>query len=72
MRPDWPIVIRQIIAATNCTMSDVAVHCGVCKSAVEQWLDGRKRPNFEHGWELLNAYVANVSSNIPHRELACR
>ena len=65
MRPNWPVVIRQVIAATDCEVADVAEHCGVSKSAVEQWMRGVKRPTFESGWELINAYVANVSRRIP-------
>ncbi len=67
MRPDWPIVIRQVIAATDCTVEQLADHVGCCKSAIEQWQAGVKRPCFENGWELLNAYVANVSRKIPQR-----
>jgi hypothetical protein len=65
MNPNWPLVLRQIITSTNCEVQDIAAHCGVCKSAVEQWLAGVKSPNFEHGWAVLNAYVSNVSRRIP-------
>jgi transcriptional regulator with XRE-family HTH domain len=67
LSPDWPLVIRQILAATDCDLASLAKHCGVCKSAVEQWLSGGKRPNFENGWELINAYVSNVSKRVPQR-----
>lgn len=67
MRPNWPLVIRQVIAASDCQVIDLAKHCGVTKSAVEQWMRGYKRPSFEPAWELLNAYVAKVSKNIPQR-----
>lgn len=67
MRPNWPLVIRQIIAASDCQVADVANHCGVTKSAVEQWLQGVKNPSFEPAWELINAYVAQVGNNIPQR-----
>lgn len=65
MKPNWPLVIHQIIAATDCTVADVANHCGVTKSAVEQWLSGVQRPSFTPGWKLINAYVANVGRSIP-------
>lgn len=65
MKPNWPIVILQILAACDCSLVDVAKHCGVCKSAVEQWQSGVKRPNFENGWALLDAYVARVGRKIP-------
>ena len=67
MTPDWPVVIRQIIAATDASTNDLAQHCGVSPSAVRQWMRGDKRPGFGPGWELLNAYVANVSRSIPQR-----
>lgn len=67
MKPDWPIVIRQVIAATDCEVKELASHCGVCPSAVEQWLKGRKMPSFTPGWELINAYVANVGTKVPQR-----
>lgn len=65
MKPNWPLVIRQLIAATDCEVKDIATHCGVCKSAVEQWLNGVKKPSFTPGWELLNAYVSSVGTRIP-------
>jgi hypothetical protein len=65
MTPNWPLVLRQIIAATDCEVHDIAKHCGVCKSAVEQWLAGVKSPNFPNGWALLNAYVEKVGRRIP-------
>lgn len=65
MRPNWPLVIRQIIAARDCQVVDIAKHCGATKSAVEQWLRGYKKPSFTNGWELLNAYVSCVGKNIP-------
>jgi hypothetical protein len=65
VKPNWPLVIRQIMAANDADYQAVAEHCGVCKSAVDQWLQGVKKPNFENGWALLNAYVANVSKRIP-------
>jgi transcriptional regulator with XRE-family HTH domain len=65
MNPNWPLVIRQIMAASESDYQDVASHCGVSKSAVDQWLQGVKTPNFRNGWALLNAYVANVSPRIP-------
>lgn len=65
MKPDWPIVIRQIIAQTDCEYADIAKHCGCSKAAVDHWLQGIKRPRFESGWQLLNAYVAHVGTNIP-------
>lgn len=67
MKPNWPLVIRQIIAARDCDVQAVADHCEVHKSAVEQWLSGVKTPNFENGWQLLNAYVAIVGRNVPQR-----
>ena len=54
-----------MIAATDCTVKDIASHCGVCESAVTQWLRGDKTPSFTPGWELLNAYIANVGRKIP-------
>jgi transcriptional regulator with XRE-family HTH domain len=65
VNPNWPLIIRQIIAATDCEVRDLAQHCGVSKSAVEQWLSGMKCPSFTPGWELLNAYVARVGRRIP-------
>jgi hypothetical protein len=65
MKPNWPLVIRQIMVATNADYQAVADHCGVCKSAVDQWLQGVKTPTFQNGWALINAYVANVSKKIP-------
>jgi len=65
MKPNWPLVVRQVIAATDCTVKDIASHCGVCESAVTQWLRGDKTPSFTPGWELLNAYIANVGRKIP-------
>lgn len=70
MLPNWPIVIRQIIAAKDCQVIDIAEHCGVHKSAVEQWLAGVKRPNFPNGWALLNAYVSCVGKKIPQEQRA--
>lgn len=67
MRPDWPVVVRQVIAATNCTAEQLAEHIGCHKNCIDQWQRGEKRPCFENGWELLNAYVANVSRKIPQR-----
>jgi DNA transposition AAA+ family ATPase len=65
MKPNWPLVLRQIIAATDCEIRDLAKHCGVCDSAVVQWLSGQKKPNFENGWAVLNAYISNVGTKIP-------
>ena len=65
MKPNWPLIIRQIVAQTDCSYADLAEHCGCSKSAVDQWAQGMKRPKFEFAWELLNAYTANVSTRIP-------
>ena len=67
MKPNWPLVARQVIAATGCSVRALARHCEVTESAVTQWLNGSKKPSFDPGWELLNAYISNVSRNIPQR-----
>jgi len=65
VKPNWPLIIRQIVAQSDCQVIDLAKHCQCSKAAVEQWQQGLKRPNFENGWQLLNAYVSNVSKRIP-------
>lgn len=65
MRPNWPLIVRQIQAAVPCEVDEIAAHCGCSKYAVQQWREGVKSPSFAFGWELLNAYTAQVSRKIP-------
>lgn len=70
MRPDWPVLIRQIIAAKDCSLKEAAAIPGVRVNTLVRWTlktKQRRTPNFEHGWALVQAYKEIVGKEIPQR-----